>query len=556
MGKGFLFVAIFFCSLNSFAQNFLQLEEFSTGYPNALDIENCGDNRLFIVAKDGYIYICDSAGNKSSTPFLDIHTKVKTLSERGLLGLAFSPDYFNNGYFFIYYSQLNTDSNVIARYEVDPLNPDSADPNSEQIIFRISHPNYDNHDGGCLRFGRDGYLYVGTGDGGSGGDPDNNAQNRKKYLGKLLRLDVNVDSGYTIPADNPFVSDTTFYPEIWALGVRNPWRYSYDRLTNDLWIADVGQGSWEEIDLINATDTGGQNYGWDCYEGEIASETQHCDNAGDLTWPIYVYPHQGGDCSITGGYVYRGALYKNFYGKYIFADYCSGKFRFMEPDGSGNWIMNQVYDGSNYNFVSFGEDRYGEMYVAGIADGKIYHLTDTACAPVAQVLLKDSNGNLSMDSVVCSNSVLLTPYSPSLEYQWQLNGVDIPGATGNSFSTVDVGMYTVMVTKPGACSAISNAVQVDVCTGVNTLWNEAGVNIFPNPTNGHSSILFKDTLNTDVELSLFNIAGQKILGKIFASSDLKNNVINIDFSSLANGVYALKIVSGNKISLLKIVINH
>src|SRR4030095_7318973 len=158
-------------------------------------------------------------------------------------------------------------------------------------------------------------------------------------------------------------NDSTFYPEIWALGLRNPWRFSYDRLTHDLWIADVGQGTWEEVDYITAPDTGGQNYGWDCYEGLAANEVSHCDTAGELTWPIYVYQHTGSDCSITGGFVYRGALYKNFYGKYIFTDYCSGKFRIMDRDGNGDWVATQVYDGSNYDFVGFGEDRYGELYV-------------------------------------------------------------------------------------------------------------------------------------------------------------------------------------------------
>jgi len=461
MGKWVLLNVLLFCSLKSFSQNVvLQLVQFSTGYPNALDVENCGDGRLFIVEKNGYIYECDSAGNKNSTAFLDIHSKVKTVSERGLLGLAFSPDYFNNGYFFIYYSQINTDSNVIARYRVDSLNPHQADPNSGQIIFRIHHPDYDNHDGGCLRFGKDGYLYAGTGDGGSAWDPANNAQNRKKYLGKLLRLDVNVDSGYAVPADNPFVNDTSFYPEIWALGLRNPWRYCYDRLTNDLWIADVGQGTWEEIDYISATDTGGQDYGWDCYEGFAANEVSHCDSAGDLTWPIYVYQHLGSDCAITGGFVYRGALFKNLYGKYIFNDYCSGKFRTLSKDANGNWVESNVGDFGDNNFVSYGEDRYGEVYATGLVDGIIYHVTDTACAPVAQILIDSGSENLFIDSMACKNWTLQTPYNPLLQYQWELNGIEIPNATSNTILPGDTGEYTVVVTKTGGCSSVSKSVHV------------------------------------------------------------------------------------------------
>ncbi|MFI5135663.1 MAG: PQQ-dependent sugar dehydrogenase, partial [Chitinophagales bacterium] len=622
---------VLFYSLKSSSQNVvLQLESFSTGYPNALDVESCGDGRLFIVEKTGYIYECDSAGNKNSTPFLDIHTMVKTVSERGLLGLAFSPDYFNNRYFFIYYSQINTDSNVIVRYRVDSLNPDKADPNSGQIIFRISHPNYDNHDGGCLRFGKDGYLYAGTGDGGSAWDPANNAQNRKRYLGKLLRLDVNVDSGYVVPADNPFVNDTSFYPEIWALGLRNPWRYCYDRLTNDLWIADVGQGTWEEIDYITATDTGGQDYGWDCYEGFAANEVAHCDSAGDLTWPIYVYQHLGSDCAITGGFVYRGALFKNLYGKYIFNDYCSGKFRTLSKDANGNWVEHDVGNFTDNNFVSYGEDRYGELYAAGLVDGIIYHVTDTACAPVAQILIDNGNGNLFIDSAACENWTLQTPSNPLLQYQWQVNGNEIPGATSNAINPSDTGSYTVVVTKGSSCSSVSTSVEVtavpvsiagadsvycvfqgpdtlsgnpgggvfsgdgivdnvfypdsagvgqhtitysysyqdncesstqvtltvDPCTGINQLWNENGFNIFPNPSSGDFKILFNDMNTSHTTISISNVAGQEIFRKDYSSSEIKNNLIELHFELLANGVYTIKIIDGNSSSVSKIMISH
>lgn len=453
-----------FClALNSLqlpAQSF-QLEEFSSGYTNPLDIAHCGDGRLFIVQKNGYIYICDSAGNKNATPFLDIQSRVKTTSERGLLGLAFHPDYFSNGYFFIFYSPKGTDSNIVARFNVDPDNPDLADTSSEQTVISIAHPFYDNHDGGCIKFGRDGYLYIGTGDGGSSNDPDNNGQNRKSSSGKILRIDVSADSGYTVPPDNPFVNDDTFSPEIWSLGWRNPWRFSFDRLNQDLWIGDVGQGIWEEVDLIEAPDTGGQNFGWDCYEGFAANETQHCDSAGDLTWPIHVYQHTGGDCSVTGGFVYRGAQFKNFYGKYIFTDYCSGKFRMIERE-NGNWVATQVLDGANYTFSGFGEDRYGELYVAGYSgsDGKIYRVTDSLCSPVAQILIDKGNGSLSIDSAVCSPFALQTPFGAGLTYQWYANGIEIPGATSNIFQPLssDSTVYTVVVTNLQGCSTASSPV--------------------------------------------------------------------------------------------------
>lgn len=452
----FLLCLLCSSSILSFSQTpVISLVQFSTGYSSPVDIKTPGDSRLFIVEQTGTISICDSDGVKSSTPFLNIHWKIAISSEQGLLGLAFDPDYSTNRTFYVYYcAKGGTNNLTIARYKTDSLNPDVADTTTLQILMSIPHPNYTNHDGGCIKFGPDGYLYIGTGDGGSFGDPANNAQNHKKYLGKLLRIDVHNDSLYAIPSDNPFVNDTTFYPEIFAFGLRNPWRYSFDRLTGDLWIGDVGQDAWEEVDYITAPDTGGQNYGWDCYEGTHNYAPGDCNGTSDLTWPIYEYQHVGGDCSIDGGFVYRGGQYSNLYGKYIFTDYCSGKFRVLKPDGNGGWTVTNAADLSNSDYSSFGEDRYGELYVSGVTDGKIYRLTDTACAPVA-VIVEAIN-----DSLICIGPTLHAVTGNDLSYQWSMDGSEISGETSSTYTPASVGEYSVQVTNGTGCSRTSLSVHV------------------------------------------------------------------------------------------------
>lgn len=449
----------------------ISLQVFSSGYSSPVDIKNCGDNRLFIVQQNGYIYWCDSAGVKNTTPFLDIHTKVLFGPERGLLGLAFHPDYANNGYFYVYYTRTTDGYLRIARYTTDSLNANVADPNSELILKEIPHPNFANHNGGGLQFGPDGYLYAGTGDGGSGGDPDENSQNTKKYLGKLLRFDVDGGSPYAIPTDNPFIADTAnYYPEIWAYGLRNPWRFSFDKLTGDLWIGDVGQNTWEEIDYMPVDAGGGQNYGCDCYEGTHNYEPGNCSVGDVLTWPVYEYQHcivSNCDCSITGGYVYRGGQYANLFGSYLAVDYCSGKFRATVQNANGTFttslVGDEVITQDESAFSSFGQDRYGELYVANVTNGKIYSVIDTSCLPVAQILANNING-YAIDSFICAGTQLQAVTGLSNSYQWQLNGFDIIGATSPAQMADEAGVYTVVVTNAVNCTNTSDAVTAGLPT--------------------------------------------------------------------------------------------
>lgn len=342
---------------------------FAQGLNKPVCISNCGDSRLFITDQSGYIRIVDSVGAVISQPFLDIHERVVYGGEQGLLGLAFHPQYSANGYFYVNYVGRG-DSTHISRFSMMAGNPNLADPQSELKLMTIYQP-FTNHNGGDLQFGPDGYLYIGLGDGGSGGDPGNRAQNLKEYLGKLLRIDVDHGNPYSIPTTNPFYNNPNALGEIWATGLRNPWRFSFDRTTGDLWIADVGQNAIEEIDFQPVTSTGGENYGWRCYEGNNAYNTDGCNTNTVLTFPVYTYPH-GTECSVTGGYVYRDTS-SPLYGHYFYADYCSDKIWTLHKTDQG-WVNQDFGHFPGNNFSSFGEDSQGRLYVTGLTSGTLFRI--------------------------------------------------------------------------------------------------------------------------------------------------------------------------------------
>jgi glucose/arabinose dehydrogenase len=308
-------------------------------------------DRLFVVEQDGRILIL-TGGQRNSSPFLDISEQLSTGGERGLLGLAFHPRYSSNGRFFLNYTRAQDGATVIAEYRVSS-DPDKADPH-ERILLTIPQP-YRNHNGGMVAFGPDALLYIGMGDGGSGGDPENRAQNREELLGKFLRIDVDGSPPYRIPPDNPFVGQEG-KPEIFALGLRNPWRFSFDRKTGELWAADVGQHTWEEINVIEK----GKNYGWRLLEGtHCFNPTTDCKRLPDLVDPLTEYHQEQGRCSVTGGYVYRGTRIPILQGTYLFGDFCSG-----EIWGFRNGQTHLLLD-TDLQISSFGEDRKGELYVIG-----------------------------------------------------------------------------------------------------------------------------------------------------------------------------------------------
>lgn len=360
-----------------------------SGLEKPVFITNAGDGsgRVFVVEQPGRIRIVKN-GELVATPFLDIASRVSLSSERGLLSVAFPPDYTTKAHFYVYYT--NKDGNiVVARYRLG-ASADVADSASEQIVITIAHPVNANHNGGQLAFGADGYLYFGTGDGGGAGDQNNNAQNQGRLLGKLLRIDVetNNPATYTIPASNPFASASgaqrcdplptsgnVTCQEIWAIGMRNPWRFAFDRQTHDLYIADVGQGEYEEIDFQPASSAGGENYGWRCKEGlHDYNLSAGCDGKNFVP-PVTEYDHTQGNCSVTGGTVYRGTQFARMQGMYFYGDYCSGRIWGLRRNGN-EWQSTPLLD-TDFQVTTFGEDEAGNLYVSNYGGGAILQVTDT-----------------------------------------------------------------------------------------------------------------------------------------------------------------------------------
>lgn len=346
-----------------------RLEPVADGFERPVVITHAHDARLFVVEQGGVVQLVKD-GEVQRVPFLDITDRVRAGGERGLLGLAFPTDHAASGRFYAYYTDQDGNS-VLSRFSLAG-EPDRADPGSEEVLLRVEQP-YSNHNGGQLSFGPDGYLYLGLGDGGSGGDPQGNGQRLDTLLGTLLRLDVDVDDGYAIPADNPFAGTDGARPEIWAYGLRNPWRFSFDRDTGDLFIADVGQNAYEEINLQPAGSQGGENYGWNTMEAEHCFQPpRDCDTSG-LVLPIFSYPHgPRWGSSITGGYRYRGENVPDLQGAYVFGDFSSGRVWALREDG-GAWSAEPLFE-DGFPLSTFGEDAAGELYLADYARGIVYRV--------------------------------------------------------------------------------------------------------------------------------------------------------------------------------------
>ncbi|MDR8390651.1 PQQ-dependent sugar dehydrogenase [Aliifodinibius sp. S!AR15-10] len=344
-------------------------------FARPVDLQHPGDgsNRLFVVEQRGVISVFENDASVSSkTTFLDIEDQVEDRgNEEGLLGLAFHPDFANNGYFYVNYTASNPDVTIVSRFQVSSDNPNEADPNSEVGILSFSQP-YSNHNGGQVSFGPDGYLYIAVGDGGSGGDPQENGQNRSTLLGNILRIDVDNQSdgnNYAIPSDNPFAgNDQGYREEIYAYGLRNPWRFSFDANNGQLWTGDVGQNAYEEIDVVE----NGGNYGWNTMEGNHCFDpSSGCDQSG-LELPIIDYSQSNGDRSVTGGFVYRGPTLSELEGMYIYADYVSGRIWALDFSDMGNPV-NSLLLRADFGISSFGVDQDNELYICGF-DGKIHKL--------------------------------------------------------------------------------------------------------------------------------------------------------------------------------------
>jgi len=484
---------------------------------------------------------------------------------------------------------------VVSRFTVSAANPDSADIASELIIFTADQP-FTNHNGGCIKFGDDGYLYIGLGDGGSAGDPGDRAQNPENKLGKMHRIDVDAATPYAIPADNPFATATDTLPEIWAIGYRNPWRFSFDRLNGNMWIGDVGQNLHEEINYELAG-SGGHNYGWKCYEGFSEFDTDECDADSTYIFPILDYPHNytTGGFSISGGFVYRGDEFPGMYGYYLAADYVSGNWWRVNADGGLPWIYSRMDDIKPF-VSSFGEDINAEMYCADYDAGIIYHITDacgdfmiatsvtdyycgvndgevdlTATAGEEPYIYDWTDGSTTEDisgltpgiytvvvtdnsgcersatvtvndipafvvNIAVSGNILTADIGTT--WLWYLNGVVIPGADAISYTATENGIYSVFVTDANACSVWSEEISI-VLTPIYEMEDIESVILFPNPVNNKINLEINYTGNaTKALITLNDILGNSIF---VVDQNLYNgkNLYEFEMTQISAGIYYL-----------------
>lgn len=451
-----LFMLLFFILVS--AQPKIDVQLRVSGFNEPVDIAHAGDDRLFIVERAGKIQILYP--DNTVATYLDITSIVGSVAgEQGLLGLTFHPNYAVNGYFYVNYTDLAGDTHI-SRFSRSFGDPETADPGSELNLLYMDQPAA-NHNGGDLNFGPDGYLYIFMGDGGGAGHNRSQDINDNK-LGKILRIDVDGGSPYAIPADNPYVG-IDGDDEIWAIGLRNPWRSNFDKLTGDLWIGDVGADSWEEIDFIAADTAEFMNFGWKCYEGNMLREGTLCDTiVADFDFPIFVYPHDinSGGFAVTGGYVYRGIQFPELYGKYIFCDYVSGNFWTLE--NSGGTFNTTFYDYVLDHITSFGEDVNGEIFACVNETGNIYQLIDACQEFSANSVVTDAaapginNGAIDLS--------LVNGEAPFI-YAWS------NGATTQDISGLSAGTYNVSITDNNTCEINLSIVVENLCgpaTGITT----------------------------------------------------------------------------------------
>lgn len=493
----------------------IELIQFAKGFSQPVGIEHAGDSRLFVVEQTGKIRIVDEDG-KWKSHFLNLSDKISTAGfEQGLLGLTFHPEYADNGYFYVHYTNLEGNS-TISRFSVNPNNPDKALPSSEVILFVNDDP-FRNHNSGQLAFGPDGYLYFAMGDGGSGGDPFNNGQDLSTTFGKLMRMET-TDDGWQVPTSNPYYGQAGIAQEIWASGLRNPWRFSFDLLTGDLWIPDVGQNVWEEVNVTLAGSNGGENYGWSCMEGNMVFKTD-CDNNGiPFTAPVAVYQHDESGTfpcsgSITGGFVYRGDLYPDMYGKYFYTDFCTGVIRTTYWDGSA-WVTASLGNFTPFAYSTFGQDIEGELYLANKTNGTIYRFTD--------------GGNAAMQAVVDEEIMAKEIYPVLTKHNPEDAALDYDEQVRQSYHNMQIGIRST-----------------DIVAGV--------ADVTPNPNHGQFTVHLNAEKAETFTATLTDLMGRTILEQ---KKEAVSGMNSWEFSAtdLSEGVYVMQLRNADNISIVKFVV--
>ncbi|HEX9252965.1 MAG TPA: PQQ-dependent sugar dehydrogenase [Ignavibacteriaceae bacterium] len=547
----FILSLLVLLTISNYAQYDLEAAFPNLTFSSPLNLQNAGDgtNRLFVVEQNGVIKVFQNLSNvTASKTFLNITDRVTSGGETGLLGLAFHPDYENNGYFYVNYTAPNPLRTVISRFQVSSTNPDSADKNSELIILTYDQP-FSNHNGGCTAFGPDGFLYISAGDGGSGGDPQNNAQNITNLLGKIIRIDVDnpqTPLNYGIPSDNPFVDSTNvnIRKEIYAWGLRNTWKFSFDSVSGWLWAADVGQGSWEEVDIIQ----NGKNYGWRCYEGNHPYDLSGCN--GTYEFPIWEYSHSVG-FSITGGYVYRGQNVPELYGKYIFGDYVTARVWALDYDGINPATSTQITTAPG-SITSFGEDENKELYLVSF-NGKIYRFIPT----IVPVEL------LSFNATVQDGKVFLQWYTSTetnnagFKIERSKNGADYEEIffVGGNGTTTNRNVYSYLDESVHSGVYYYRLKQIDyngTFENLNVIAVDLGIpggflleQNYPNPFNPKTVINFQTPKEGLVILKVYDLLGNEISTLVNEQKPAGSYSVDFDASKLTSGMYLYKLISGS-----------
>lgn len=512
-------------------------------FVNAAD----GSNRIFIVQQGATIRAYDAAFNFLSV-FLTV-SNVNVGGERGLLSMVFHPDYTNNGLLYVYYTNTAGDLEL-ARYHVSS-DPNIADAATKVVLIIIPHPTNSNHNGGELHFGNDGYLYLSTGDGGGAGDVPNNAQNTSVLLGKILRFNVNASAVapyYTIPAGNPYSN------EIYDLGLRNPFRWSFDRLTNDMWIGDVGQDAYEEINYRAAGSTGGINYGWRCYEGNTAYNLTGCGLSSNYIFPVYTYPTQNPAASVIGGIVYRGSTYPILQGYNISADFFSGTLYKTVSDGSGGWITSTQML-STTGIADFGETENGEAYAVSLTGNSVYRISASSPLPITLITFNAKSNN---SGVKLNWQTALEENIRQFEIEYSIDGIsfiylgNVPAknaATGSVYSFLHAIvydgaiLYRLKITDNGGSFKYSDIVRVVLNDNVKNM-------ITP-------SVISNGVMNVNLynrkykSLQLISMNGTMVLKKDIAA---QSGNIKVPVSNLAAGIYMVRLIGSSTTIIQKIFI--
>ena len=517
----------------------IALEPFATGLAAPVKLTHCGDDRLFVNERSGKIRIISADGAVGATPFLNIEDRVNDAGgEQGLLGLAFDPDYDENGEFYVYYTAgTGNGTNRISRFQVT-ADSSVANPASEQIIYSIVDL-ASNHNGGDLAFGPDGYLYCGFGDGGSADDPWNHAQNlTDDAMGDMIRIDVHGEAPFQIPPTNPWADATNdTLPEIWASGLRNPWRFGFDAVTGDLWVGDVGQNNWEEVDLWPAGNNTGPNFGWRCREGLVESPTsdiEGCPAVSAFVDPVSVHAHSSGWCSVIGGRVYRGQEFPRLYGRYIYTDYCPAPYYSLSPDEFGGFTREQIMNAGSLGTSCIAENNLLELFVANVENGTIKRIVDLCPMPAP---------------VVSQNGGVLTS-TPADSYIWYFNGEEIANATTQSITITDVGGYYVVAGFEPTCEIQSGTVQV-IDVGIMS-FGTATFQVYPSPA--RDMVMLSDIPAAARTVRLTDLTGRTVTTQGINGKSR----VTVHVSALANASYLIGVlaVDGTVLQQRKLLVQH